>query len=84
MQGEKTMKNATTCLYDGDFCQAKEERFNEWKNFAFNNASGFTTRPGMFDNCPKGPSITCDRYRRYLYIVEHIKAELQKQNEQNR
>ena len=78
-----------TCPYDGDFCEKKQERIDEWRKRCLLNPqpySVFIPRNKLFVNCPiphidEHPDI-CDRYRRYLFIVEKIKAELEKQHEQ--
>ncbi len=75
----------TTCPFDGDFCQKKQERFDEWKRFVFNPQNAhltFTTNKDMFSNCPIKHETerkeTCERYRRYLFIVKNMK-EIEKQ-----
>lgn len=68
-----------TCPFDGDFCQKKQDRFDEWKNFTFNPQNAhltFTTNKDMFSNCPIKHETErkeiCERYRRYCTIVNKV------------
>lgn len=75
------------CPFDGDFCQRKQDQFDEWSKFVFKTQSiVFQTNGKIFADCPETNNIArkdmCNRYRRYLFIVENVKKELQKQNEQ--
>ena len=68
------------CPFDGDFCQKKQERFDEWKRFVFSRGVTLCTESNMFDGCPMENSPlenikNCERYRRYLYIINNIKNE---------
>lgn len=75
------------CPFDGDFCQRKQDQFDEWSKFVFKTQSAvFQTNGKKFADCPEKNDVArrdmCNRYCRYLFIVENVKKELQKQNEQ--
>jgi hypothetical protein len=68
------MKNATVCPYDGDFCDKKQERLNEWKdrNLRLSNpVDSIPVCPNMFDDCPDD-FTKCQRYKRYTFIVNKV------------
>lgn len=65
------------CPFDGDFCQKKQERFDEWKQFVFSNPHlVHKTTGNMFADCPIKHSEErkeiCERYRRYCFIVQKV------------
>lgn len=79
----------TTCPFDGDFCEKKQTRVDEWRERCLQNPqsySVFIPRDKMFADCPikheEERKEICKRYRRYLFIVENVKKELTKQYEQ--
>ena len=66
----------TTCPFDGDFCQKKQDRLDEWKRFCLRITDQnihISSTMEMFADCPikhkEELKDVCDRYRRYCYIV---------------
>ena len=63
------------CPFDDDFCQKKQDRFDEWKQFFFKNPHlVHRTTNNMFADCPikyaEERKETCERYSRYCRIVD--------------
>lgn len=78
-----------TCPFDGDFCQKKQDRLNEFHRMFLHNPNldiNFRSTMDMFWDCPikhdQERAETCERYHRYLFIVENVKQEIKKQYEQ--
>lgn len=79
----------TTCPFDGDFCEKKQIMVDEWRKRCLQSPQpyyNFVPLNKMFADCPirheEERKEICERYRRYLFIVENIKKELAKQHEQ--
>lgn len=75
----------TTCPFDGDFCQKKQDRLNDFHRLFLHNPNldvKFRSTADMFWDCPvkhpKEREDICERYRRYLFIVKNMK-EIEKQ-----
>lgn len=78
-----------TCPFDGGFCQRKQDRLNDFHRVFLNNPHlniKFRSTADMFWDCPikhdQERKETCERYRRYLFIVEKVKQEIKEQYEQ--
>ena len=78
------------CPFDGDFCELKKKRFDEWRERCLHNPQPYYTSMNsaeILGECPirhiPERKDSCDRFRRYLYIVDKVMTEL-KQNEQQR
>lgn len=68
----------TTCPFDHEFCQKMQDRFNEWKQFVFNNPNMVNHTSGnMFLDCPikhiEERKEICERYRKFLVINKNTK-----------
>lgn len=68
----------TKCKYDGDFCQKKADKFNQWRDaveYAAQNKLNkvFCTSGDMFDKCPLENKTECERYQRYCFIKSQEK-----------
>lgn len=86
------MADELHCPFDGDFCELKKTRVTEWRQRCLHNPQPYYTsvNPSEFlGDCPikhvPERKDSCDRFRRYLYIVDKVMTELgikAKQNEQ--
>lgn len=70
------------CQYDGDFCQKKADKFNQWRNaveYAAQNKLDqvFYTSDETFDKCPLENKTECERYQRYCFIKNQEKPKQQ-------
>lgn len=77
------------CPFDGDFCQRKQNRLNDFHRMFLHNPNldiNFRSTADMFWDCPikhfEERKEICNRYRRYLFVVENVKKELAKQDGQ--
>ena len=80
------LNSIQNCPFDGDFCQEKQNRFDEYRIFAMDNCDSVVMNLKVLDGCPfntpEERQQKCVRYHRYLHIVENVKKELaQQQNE---
>lgn len=74
---KRFVMSSTTCPYDGDFCQIKQDKFNRWKEaveYAAKNRLNqvFLTSGDMFVKCPLENKTDCERYLRYCFIKNQI------------
>ena len=73
------------CPFDDDFCQRKQERLDDFYKMNVKNPDTnvkFRSTADMFWDCPikhnQERTEICERYRRYLFIVDQVKQEIKK------
>lgn len=72
--------SATCCPFDGDLCEKKQRRFDAWQKVIVQNDSMvFQLNPDMFADCvidsAEEREKVCDRYKRYLFIIQKTSQE---------
>lgn len=71
--------NSTNCPFDGDFCEKKQARLDEWRERCLRNPQPYYTNMScqdMFAGCPikhdQERNDACERFRRYIFIVNKV------------
>lgn len=75
------MSDEVTCPFDGDFCDLKKKRLDEWREHCLHNPQPYYTNVSardMFADCPikhvPERKDSCVRFSRYLFIVDKVMA----------